>query len=187
MIKGKYFWQPAMIGFVFLFSCFHFRKKEVQNEKYKVQGTATYTGAHCGGARLPDDMLQELMTPKPLSEKILYIRKGERNSLKDTSIVAEVKTNEGGEFVIELPPGKYFLVDYKKKDQTFYNSVRSGHKEKSDFYDAVDTLCLKTWYETPDATFEVVKGENNRVTVNYPNRCSWNKIPCVHYTGPLPP
>jgi hypothetical protein len=176
-----------ILSVLFLFSSFAQTDKKKRTKKCKVYGTVTSTGAHCGGVRLPNEQMKQLMTPKPISDKTVYIKKGTVNSFDNTAIIAEVKTDASGAFTVELPPGNYFLVDEKKKDRTFYDRVLNDHKTKTEYYSAVDTICLRSWYETPDVLFEVKKGKKSTVTVNYAGRCSWNSIPCVQYTGPLPP
>lgn len=162
-------------------------KKKSRSNACKITGRVTYTKSHCGGVRLTEEQMNEMRTPRPLAGKKLYIKKGNTNTFDNTKIVAEVTADEKGEFTLELPPGEYLIVDEKKKDTAYYNQILKEYSKPTDMYSAADSVCMKTWYQTPELIFTVKKGQKIKPEVNFPNRCSWNTIPCAHYKGPLPP
>lgn len=153
--------------------------------KVTVKGTVTFTQAYCGGAAPSQKLLDDLRTPRPLSGKKIYLRKGKMNQ-PSGPIVAEAITDEDGHFTFHLPNGSYYIVSDDKKDLTRYNQILETFSKTSDNYSAVDKSCLDKWINTPDLLFEV-KDKDTTIHVSYFIPCSWNSTPCVNYTGVLPP
>lgn len=157
-------------------------KKKVK--KISVSGMVTGTSSYCGGARPPEFLLEQLRTPSPRPTKKIYIKKGEVNSF-NSKVLLELMTDTAGKFRTRLPPGKYLIVDEDKKDMTYYNKLLKEHKNKTQNYEAVDTVCLKEWYLKPDYIFEVKNTEVKNISVNYHKVCF--NLPCTYYRGPYPP
>ena len=71
-----------------------------------VKGVVNQTNSYCGGARPPDDLLEELAKPKPLTNYKLYIKKN-TPSIIDAIIMDSVITDKNGRFNIRLKKGNY--------------------------------------------------------------------------------
>lgn len=153
--------------------------------KYEVKITVTYTQSYCGGARPSDDMMQELNTPKPLSGKKLFVKKGKENSANAT-IIKEVVTDDEGKINLKLEPGFYCVVDENKKDRKKIDEWIKLYEKETTYYEAINKACLEKWFKSADLVIEVQKSGNN-FTINYHEPCSWHAIPCANYKGPYPP
>lgn len=154
--------------------------------KEQVGGTIMQTTSFCGGAEMSAEELAELTKARPLKGKKCFVRKGNRNNLKG-AVVASFLSDSAGNFMIYLPPGEYCVIDSRKYDKNYVTGLSKKYKKSSDFYEAADLECLKKWLAIPDLVFTVKKGEPNKITVTYHAPCPWEGLPCVRYTGPLPP
>ncbi len=173
----KYFFLltiPLMFAFTYL------------GKKEQVTGTILQTTSFCGGAEMSAEELAELTKARPLKGKKCFVRKGNKNNIKG-AVVASFMSDSSGNFMIYLPPGEYCVVDSRKYDKTYVASLAKKYKKSSDFYEAADLGCLKNWLTTPDLVFTVKNGGSNNITVTYHAPCPWEGLPCVRYTGPLPP
>jgi hypothetical protein len=156
-------------------------KKKIK--KIPVSGTVTETNSYCGGARPPDELLAQLATPRPITNKTIYIKKGEVNSF-DNKVLLKLTTDSKGNFRTKLAPGKYLVVDSTKNDMAYYNMLLKTYKNQTASYDAIDTLCLKEWYMKPAASFEVANTEIKDISVNFHRTC--RDVPCAGFRGELP-
>jgi hypothetical protein len=72
-----------LVAFTFLFSgCKIFSQKKIGSAEVPVIMLITQTHSYCGGAEPPDELLQELATPRPLSGITFYIKNSETNNSK---------------------------------------------------------------------------------------------------------
>ena len=156
-----------------------------KEKKKLVVGQITYSAQYCQGAKPTEELLKELRTPKAFAGKKFFIRKGALNNLK-APIIASVVTDSSGKFKVSLNNGIYCVVSENKKDKSIYNQYIMEHSKKTKDYAAVDMQCLNNWIKTPDFSFEVKKAS---VTMdhNYVSPCPWETLPCIQFTGPLPP
>ncbi len=151
--------------------------------RIKVSGTVTETRKYCGGARPTAEILAQLNTPKPSPNKKIYIKKGKINTL-DNKVILALSTDAKGNFNAKLKPGTYLIVDSTKKDLNYYNQLLLAYKEKTESYKAIDSLCLKEWYEKADYVFEVTKSGENKISLNYLINCE-EYVPCTTFLGPF--
>jgi hypothetical protein len=182
------FHNLLIVFLLFSFGCFS-QKDTISNgkEKFLVEICITQTSSYCGGVKPDPETITELKRPKPLANKILFIKKGEQNTF-DSKILLEIISDSSGKVNIHLPPGKYFVVDELKKDTSFYNKLIKEYEKESTKCSAINKDCLKNWYVQPDFIFEI-KEEPNKFVVNFHKGCSWNEVPynCCKYKGPYPP
>lgn len=144
----------------------------------------TRTASYCGGAAPPPDLIEQLSTPASLADKVIYLRKGKTNHTGRKTI--ELKSDANGDISITLKPGFYAVVDETKKDRAYYNTLRKRFSKPVENYGNFDIACLNKWLQTPQQVIEVMP-EKTVFYVNFPLPCQWNAIPCVQYTGPMPP
>lgn len=152
----------------------------------QVSGKMLQTNSYCGGAALAPDEMAEVEKPRPLAGKKCYVREGNKNNIKGR-IVASFESDSSGNFMIYLAPGEYCIIDSRKYDKNFVADIAKKYKKGDSNYTAADMDCLKKWLSTPDLVFTVKEDGENKITVTYNNPCSWAAIPCVQYSGPLPP
>jgi hypothetical protein len=155
-------------------------------KKVEVSGEVLQAGAHCGGARLPDDMLAEVMKPKPMPGQKMYVKKGKTNNFSESPVL-EFVTDSSGRFNIQLEPGDYCIVNEFKKDKKNYEEILAKYATETEHYGAVDKECLAGWFGMPDFEVTVTSSAVKNISIVYVGKCPWNKIPCVPYHGPLPP
>ncbi len=142
--------------------------------------------AHCGGARMTEEMYNEFSKPIFYANKKLFIKKGKWNDLKKKPIL-EFISDSTGNFSFSLPPGEYCIVDEYKNDKTNYNKLLNKFKEPTLHYSAISSSCLKEWFKTPAAVLNIPSSGLNNFVITFYDECSWNKVPCATYHGPLPP
>lgn len=162
-----------------------------KKKSFTISGNITSTYSYCGGARPTPEMEQDARTPKALAGKTIYLRAGEKNDVKKP-ILQSISSNDKGQFELKLAAGKYVIVEERKKDRKFVEEVLEKYKEKSAYYTAVNPECIEKWLQTPDFSFEIdekgkLKSGEKILQINYHQPCSFRSIPCVSYTGPMPP
>lgn len=153
-------------------------------KKHSISGTAMRAKSYCGGARMSEERYAEYTKAKAFANKKLFIKKGKYNDFNKKAVV-EVVTDSSGNFSLSLPAGIYCIVDEYKKEKANYTSLLNQYKSETKNYSAISETCLQEWFKTPDLVFEVKK-VTDKITVTFQDKCSWNKIPCVTYKGPLP-
>lgn len=141
--------------------------------------------AYCGGARMPEDRLNELKKPKLYAGKKLFVKKGKFNDLKKKALL-EFVSDSAGHFSFALQPGVYCIVDEYKNDKSNYEKMLLQYKEETKNYSAISPACLKEWFKTPDLVFEVKGAVQDSLKVTFHDKCAWNTVPCVTYRGALP-
>ena len=134
-------------------------------------------------ARPNDEMINQLRTPKPVSGRKIYIKKGEVNTVESKTILV-LTTDAQGNFHAKLPPGKYLVVDSLKKDPSHYKMLLKTYKEQTTSYEPIDTKCLKEWFMQPAGTFEVTSKETKNISINFHISC--RDVPCAGFRGPYP-
>ncbi len=178
-------------------SCISKRKNAIVNQgnvdfddssiKSVVWINLTTTATYCGGAAPTQEIIQDLQTPKKLTQTTIYIREGETNSWSQP-IIAKGISDENGVVSVELKDGTYCAVFENKAEKSAYDNLIKLYGEKTPYRDAVDVECLKTFMEQPEAVFTVKNGKTeSAVIINQHQPCSWHSVPCSGYHGPLPP
>jgi hypothetical protein len=145
----------------------------------------TQTTSYCGGISPPPELIRELKTPRPLAGKKIVIKKGDKNTF-DSAVLLAVSSDSIGHVRVQLPYGKYLIVDEFKKDTSYFNQLLRIYSIPTSNYSAIQKECLQSWYEQPDLIFEIGGGTASALTVNFQKPCSWNEIPCLEFKGPLP-
>jgi hypothetical protein len=149
---------------------------------FAISGHITQTHAYCGGARPSEEMLKSYTTPKPFPGKKLYIRSGTENSLKK-KVLREVIADSAGHFSLRLPPGTYCIIQeeqVKKLDPEHF-------RQKANKNLKLNEECLKQWWDKCFMTFEVKDADKSDLNINFYIPCFTEGIPCMQYTGPMPP
>jgi hypothetical protein len=164
-------------SFLFLFLSIFSLASSAQR-KVSVKAYITATEDYCGGARPSDEMLRDMSTEKPLSDKVLYIKIGTVNKSTNKT-VKKVKTDVNGRFEVMLSPGVtyYFIEEWKSK---VFIAPKNTHEI------TWDISCLRKKYATPDFILKVKPVNNQEVHINYHQNCSYRPY-CGQYSGPLPP
>ena len=152
---------------------------------YSVSGNVTQSKSYCGGARPTDAILQEITAPKPLANSIFYIRKGKENNPVSDEYIS-FKTDENVNFEIKLLPGDYVIIEQNRLDSSYYFSVLKTYSKATDSYSKADTLCMKKWLSGSLTQFTVKDADVKNINWDIHRSC-WTDVPCIHYSGPLPP
>ncbi len=143
-----------------------------------IVGLVQQRDQYCGGARLPQEKLDELTKPRPFPNKTFYIRKGTINDARN-EVVAQFTTDNKGLFSITLPAGTYaILVEEQLRpiDKEQYSA--DNHK--------VDEKCLEEWWKKPYYVL-TVEGASppDSLHFQFTHRCHLTTdIPCITYNGP---
>ncbi|MEW6470070.1 MAG: hypothetical protein AB1458_14175 [Bacteroidota bacterium] len=172
----------SLIVFPFIFACSG--SNGMQKGNFKISGRAERIGAYCGGARPTQEILEKIKEPKPVVNTKFYVRKDTFNDVSQP-VLLEFTTDSSGNFGISLPPGKYCIVNDQKKDKAYTEDLKKKYAVATEWYEAADAACLEEWLRTPDAVL-IVNGDVKDFVITWYDRCSWY-LPCVNYTGPLPP
>lgn len=146
----------------------------------------TATSSYCGGARPPEELLQELQSPKGLSNKQVIIRRGNFND-PNAEIVFDGSSDQEGSLKLLLAPGDYCLVSAEKRDRQYFDTLLKRFSAETESYSVIDKICLEKWLREPDLTFTVEPNQQKDYSVNFHQPCEWNSVPCVNYKGPYPP
>ncbi|MDP1801359.1 MAG: hypothetical protein Q8L81_08405 [Bacteroidota bacterium] len=161
--------------------CFVFYATIAQTkQKFTISGKALQTFAYCGGVKPSEEVLDHHKTPKPYVGKTFYIRAGKTNNLK-AKVLLKFKADTAGNFSFELPPGIYSIIQepqLKKLNVKLYKNK----------YVEVDETCLKNWWEKPYYLLEIKDKNISGLEFKFHHPCFMSgDIPCLHYSGPMPP
>lgn len=159
---------------------------EEQVKLHDVTFRITQTSNYCGGARPTDEILKELNTPKPLSNKKIFIREGEVNDI-DQPILYELTSDAEGKIDTQLPVGSYNVVFSNKKDRSTFENLLQKYEKPTDNFGAIDKDCLTDYFKRPAFTFTISTNSKNDFDINYVNKCRRASVPCAVYKGPIPP
>ena len=110
---------------VFVFSCASTKQNTAQQAEkaYSVKIQLTQTSSYFGGAQPPAELLKELDNPRPVADKMVYVRSGEKNNPDESHFVFTGKSNAEGLVELNLPRGMYCIVFDEKKDRIDRKSV----------------------------------------------------------------
>ena len=175
-VQFKQIASSFLLAMTVLFFCTH--KTFAQKNTYQVQLHLTQTSDYCGGAKPPEEILQQLNTPKPFPNKQVVIKEGFKNKNGELiGKITKVATSDSlGNIVVALRKGRtYFIIDGDKKIMPV-NTAQSHY----------DSLCWKKHSNTPDYVLSLKSKPITVKAINFKKYCPW-KMPCVNYTGPLPP
>ncbi len=147
----------------------------------KVSGTITKSGTYCGGMRPSDDVLESIRMTRPYSGFTIYVRRGEHNDV-NSPIIDSTITDENGAFQLSLPKGTYVLISSIQKDKSILTQI-----EQNQNIEISNSECLNNWWNNG-----LQKIDSNQTThsfsIHYTKKCFLPEgIPCLQYTGPLPP
>lgn len=144
-----------------------------------ISGKITQTSSYCGGAAPSPEMLEEYETPKPYIGKTLYVRKGNRNNLKE-KIILSFKADAKGNFSFQLEPGIYSIIVEEQVKTLTIKQTNPGVQ--------ADTACLKKWWVKPYHLLNVKENNITGLNFNFHHPCFiTSDIPCFQYNGPMPP
>lgn len=144
----------------------------VFGQKKTVNIDVSYTSSYCGGARPNDEMLAEMLKPKPYVDKKMIVVSGKGKAYK-------VKTDAKGGFKIKLPQGTYKVMESWRYYQQSPNAGVLQHFDKA---------CLKLEWEKETMQISVTK---DQVIVTPKNEiifyCDW-AYPCLleSHIPPMP-
>jgi hypothetical protein len=167
------------------------KKQSVSNEsmpeKSLIKINVTQTYSYCGGAYPPDEVLQQLSTPKKLPNQKVFIRPGTLNDW-NVPVVAESISDINGVAMVELMDGIYCIVYENKVTTTYYKQLLQQFGNKTVEEGGIDKNCLEQFIKTPEAIFEVKNGKTaTPIIVNLHHGCPWERTPCLPFDGNLPP
>ncbi len=149
--------------------------------KHVVSGNVTRTESYCGGVELTPTEFDNYNKTQPNVGKVFYVRKGNENTTSQP-IVATFTTDASGNFKIELPNGIYSLI---VKEQANKLSIKDYPNSK---YLHTNEECLRKWWKKPLYVFEIKDKEITDLKFNFHWPCFINSdVPCIGYSGPLPP
>jgi hypothetical protein len=148
---------------------------------FNISGKVTQTSAYCGGAEPTEEMMNEYRKEKPYAGKTFYVRKGNTNTTKE-KVILSFKANENGKFSFQLPPGTYSIIQeaqVKEINPKSYNKKGSLQ---------ADATCLKNWWLKPYYILEIKDKDVTGLHFKFHHPCFISDdIPCIQYTGPMPP
>ena len=154
-----------------------------QSVLFTISGKVTKTRSYCGGRRPTEEKLDEIEKPRPYVGKKFHLRKGNSNSIA-SPVVFSFTTNDSGVFSFELPPGLYAIIQnaqVKEIDMKDYQTNEYIH---------ADEKCLRQWWPIPYYVLEVKDKSITDLKFTFHHECTWGvriDIPCLHYSGPMPP
>lgn len=144
----------------------------VNAQKEKIVLTISCRGEYCGGARPSQEMIEAAQRSKPYANKVIVI-------ISDKYKVDSVKTNDKGELIFKIKPGKYKLYEAWK-----YYKTGSQGMDVSKF----DRECLKM--EWNQEIYRIIKEKKKKtrieVGLEIMNRCEFG-MPCLRPENMHPP
>lgn len=108
------------------------------------------------------------------------------NNVKDERPYPIV-TDSTGHGRLVLPAGSYILVDEDRKDRTRYDQLLRDFGKPSQHRNAIDKACLDRWLQGPLEVITITAGDTLHMALTLQDKCSWERVPCAAYHGPLPP
>jgi hypothetical protein len=167
---------------LFLFSKCGINKPVVHSEKeIRIEGSIQVHSPYCGGAYPTPEM--EKGYDEPVKNASYTVCVGTELNAKTVKLKT-FETSETGEFLLNLSPGIYMIVnpdkflplhEFKKKNSLVYNQFTKVNED----------ACFEKWKNTPDFLLQVVA--DTQVVWTYQKRCFVGNNPCLTYEGPLPP
>lgn len=152
--------------------------KNLQSEKLiSVQGSVFTHHPYCGGAYPTPEQEEGYMVIKPNAEFYLVGPSDEQSKTL-------FKTDEKGEFTLELTNGNYsvFSIDKLLPSDDFIKL----HSPTSSNYVVKEKDCFTQWQSTPDFVIQATDSIQPIKKV-YKYRCYVKDNPCIQYNGPVAP
>jgi hypothetical protein len=154
--------------------------KNETSPSFHVSGKVNQTFSYCGGANPPEFLLEELAMPKPIPSMLFYVIEGNINS-NHRKIIKKFMTDSNGMFDFELPVGKYSII-LQEQTKELNMQILNTKTQKA------DEDCLKEWWQKPYYSFEIRNQNISNLEFLFVNRCFIDGfIPCITYTGQMPP
>lgn len=151
------------------------------NPLYVVSGKIMQTSQYCGGARPSEEMLKSYETPRPYISKVLYIKAGVTNNPKE-KVVLKFKSDSSGKFSFQLKPGTYCILQEEQ-----VKAFNSKDYISSNTY-SYDLACIKAWWKKPLKVITVKDASVKNLRFDFFKACFMQSdMPCITYTGPMPP
>lgn len=151
--------------------------------KYNISGKILQVGSYCGGAAPSEEMLEEMRKPFPYPTKTLHVRKGTANNSK-MPILADIHPDKDGNYNIQLPAGTYCVIVDEQVDALDLNQ----YNQPANAYLNADLECLKDWWSKPYYLLVVKNKDITGLDFSFQRRCFCDSdIPCLNYSGPMPP
>ncbi len=165
--------------FFALFSCAKISPTYSTRTDQPVLGHVQQQDQYCGGARLPQEKLDEITRVKPFPNKTFYVRSGSINTL-ESKVVASFTTDQQGRFSITLPPGIYSIILEEQLNTIDYELYRGKNQQ-------VDEKCLAEWWKKPYYVLTVPPSTPpDPLRFLFIHRCHLTTdIPCITYSGPF--
>jgi len=173
-----------------MISCAPFYGETTNNEaddenketEYIVSGTIQYSESYCGGARPTDEMLEEITRPENYPGKRLFVVNGNINQ-SEKKIIAAIISDSAGKFSVLLPPGEYCIIQPEQRDKKIFTKY-----DNPDDNIEADEKCLTEWFKTCLFSFKVESSPVTEIQLMFHRPCFLPEgIPCLSYTGPMPP
>ena len=154
----------------------------VQEKKYKISGKILQTSSYCGGTISSQELIDQMKKEKPFPNKKLYIRNGNINT--ESNVVQEFTSSEDGKFIINLPSGKYCIIEDIKKDELKIPDFSEMNKNLPSYsqYHVESDECFQNWWSTCDNVLSVENKDISNFEIRFHQSCSQ---PCVS-GGPIP-
>ena len=167
---------------ILLFSNFVYLAQSKKPAVYfMVSGKITKTSSYCGGMAPSEEIMAEMMKASPNSGKVLYLRQGAVNDLKKP-IVMKIVADSLGKFVLMLKPGVYSIILPEQLKPLDLKKLPIGPNI------VADKNCLREWWKKPYFLLEIKDKSIEGLEFNFNRRCFIEgDVPCLNYTGPLPP
>ncbi len=151
-----------------------------KRSSFIISGKVSQISAYCGGAKPTQEMLDRLAVPTAYPNKKFYIRKGKVNTLKSKSVTS-FTTDSTGAFSISLAPGIHSIIVEEQLNEIKPNDFVNKNQR-------VDEKCLNDWWSKPYYLLEIKNKNIVELNFVFHHQCFiTNDIPCIYYTGPLPP
>lgn len=148
---------------------------------YKVSGKITHSSSYCGGAAPDPGMVAEMNMPKPYRGKKLYIKKGDSNA-NNVKILDSIISDNAGLFELYLAPGKYCIL----QPGQLQNGLLEMYMKNNHYI--VDAQCLEQWQQSCYKTIVVTDSDITDLEFHFHKPCFTPEgVPCINYSGPLPP
>ncbi len=168
-----------------LFSCGSVRERAnsgqgADKHVFILNATINTHKPHCGGMA-PTERTRYGVT-SPVSNGEFYLYRGTSRP-EDTNRLRPVKTDENGQFSVELAEGAYQMIRAHKllSLEAFIAANTYDHPH----YEVRPEACFEAWKNTPDFSFTIVSDTTMILTEQH--KCFTEANPCLIYIGPHPP
>lgn len=177
--------KPALfcLGLICCMSMWACKMAKDNNRVYTVTGSIYLTSDYCGGANPPEELLENLKTPKPYQGKKIYLRAGNTNNFEQP-ILYSIITDTAGKFILLLPKGDYCIVDEYRTTAGYTDSL---FVDKVPNLKMTDPWCIKQWCNECLIQFKIDNKNLSIEPITIHQQCFRpDGVPCLQYTGELP-